>query len=111
MITDKKLEQLCLVVVMVGIVILFFAVQLNEPISVNSIDDSLLGRTVSLRGTVNKISTKENTFLNVRTNESIIKVVMFKNISFAVNNTVCVIGNVALYKNELEVIAKSIEVC
>jgi len=110
MISDKKLEQLCLVIVIVGIIILFFSVQLIEPIHVNSIDESLLGREVSITGIVDRFSVNNSiAFITMRTNESIIQVVAFNsNLSLAINSTACVIGEVTLYKNMLEIVVKSL---
>jgi len=113
MITDEQIIFSSIVVVLVGIFLLYIFVESIEPKYVTELDDSLIGVTVKVNGTINKIKEiNGHCFIEIDD----IKVVVFSNIAkrypyvynLSKNDFINVVGEVSKYKGELEIIAKEV---
>ena len=119
MYSDEFLTKLSFIIAIIGIVLLFIFAQNVEPLEVEikNIDDSYAGRSVKINGDITEIffsKDKETMFLTVA-DEKDIKIVMFKNDlktmdeNLSIADNVIITGKVALYKGDLEIIARSIK--
>ncbi len=119
MISDKNLIKLSAAVSVIGIAMLFVAVQLAEPQAVRIVDinDAMLGKIVGVNGTIDSINTNNgNVFIKLYDGTGRIDVVVFErnarnnkdvyNVKEGWNITVT--GKVAVYKAGLEIIAESV---
>ena len=116
MISDKSLAWICLGITVVGIVILFFIVQLIEPLTIEpgEINRGMDGQAVVTEGSISSFTEKDgNVFITLNDE---LKVVMFKSdaedsIVYDLKNDdrIRVEGRVSIYRDELEVIAEKIE--
>jgi len=114
---DKDLRNICLVLSVIGLVVLFVGVQFtNVKTNIGNIDKSYIGRVVFIRGNVTSNYYKNgNLFLTVKDDTGEIKVVAFENtvkklnINPKINGYIEIKGNVKEYKGELEIIAERLE--
>ena len=116
MISDKSLAWVCLGITVVGIVSLFFIVQLIEPLTIGAgeISRELDGQAVVTEGIISSFNEKDgNVFLTLNDE---LKVVMFKSqaedsivYELEGHEKISVTGKVSIYRDELEVIAEKIE--
>ena len=113
MISDRKLMKLCLAMSFIGIIVLFFVVQSIEPrqASIAEINNDMVGELVAVSGVAGNVYNSEDTlFFDLSDNGGKIKVVMFQSSTeISQGNAVTVTGKVSLYKNELEIVASSIQ--
>ena len=116
MISDKKISLISLIITLIGIFFLFifsYFVEYKE-LEISSIDYSSIGMNVKVVGYVkNEPILKNNVLLfsiSDKSNKSI-NVVMFdvKQFNISKDDLVLVIGKIEEYKNELEIVAKSIK--
>lgn len=115
MIPDKLLVKLSLVVIILGLVGLYFISVFVTPkfVELSEIGMENVGEIVKTTGLISKsfLSEKSNTlFLDLEENGVGLKVVMFnidKNL-FEKGDEVSVEGEVSIYEGELEIIAKDI---
>ena len=119
MYSDKFLIKASFLMAVVGIVILFIFVQNIEPLEaeIKNIDDSYVGKSVKVEGIIDSIGygkDKETLFLTVSDKNKDIKIVMFKkdlenmHQNLSVSDNVFIMGEVALYNGNLEIIARNI---
>lgn len=121
MISDKQLTRISFLITIIGIIALYFIVQFTEPVKVEigDISHDMVGNYISLSGYIEDGPQwdKGNLFFILGNGKENIKVIMFaketkkqqelKELKKA--DRVHVIGRVDEYKNELEIIASSIE--
>ena len=105
--------KLSLTISIIGIVALFFILEAIEPkhVSISEINNEMIGQHVTVKGVANNVYNNEGTlFLSLTDGNQNIKVIMFQSSSEVnENDTIEVIGKLALYKNELEIIASGIK--
>jgi len=119
MISDSQLMKLSLAIAVIGIIILFFIVQLTEllVVRITEINEAMSGQNIITEGKVSSFSTKEGHIFLTLSDEREIKIVMFKDraeeneIAYELKNDdkIRVEGKVSIYRDELEVIAEKIE--
>jgi len=114
MLTDQKLMQLSLTIAIIGIIALFFIVQSIEPrqVSISELSSSSVGEFVIISGKAGDVYNNGGTlFFSLSNDDRSIKVVMFQSsLEIEQGALIEVTGKVALYENELEIIASSIGV-
>jgi aspartyl/asparaginyl-tRNA synthetase len=120
MLDDKTLMKISLVISIIGLVALFAVTQAIEPkaVEIRRIDDTMIGQTVEVAGKIDSFSAKDgNVFILLNGTGDTIKVVMFERdarsqgdvYDLKENYMVSVVGKVALYRTELEIVADSIK--
>ena len=120
MYSDKFLIKASFLMAVVGIVLLFIFAQNLEPLEaeIKNIDDSYVGKSVKVEGIIDYIGygkDKETLFLTVSDENKDIKMIMFKKDlknmegNLTSNDKIIIVGEVALYNGDLEIIARSIE--
>ncbi len=120
MLSDPQLMKLCLAMSVIGVIALFFIVQFIEPkeLSILDISQSYVGREVITNGNISSYAVNSgNIFIeltDLNSNEAINVVVFEKdantlNTELKKGDKIKVTGKVAFYKNELEIIASSVE--
>lgn len=118
MISDSHLMKLSFAVAVLGVVVLFFIVQLTEPLAVRivEINEAMSGQSVITNGTISSFSTKDGNVFLTLSDEKEIKVVMFKKDAERNNiyqlkdgDQIRVNGKVSVYRDELEIVAEQIE--
>lgn len=119
MISDSRLMKLSLAVSVIGIVVLFFIVQLTEPlvVKITEINEAMNGQNIITNGTVSSFFTKDGNVFFTLSDNGEIKVVMFKRDAEKIENSyelkngdkIRVSGKVSIYSDELEIIAERIE--
>lgn len=117
MLSDSQLMKLCLTMSVIGIIALFFIIQSIEPLelSVPEITQAYVGREVITSGDISSFAVNDgNIFIDLVDVNSTISVIMFKKdadvaYAFKKGDKVSIIGKVAIYRNELEIIASSIK--
>lgn len=112
---EKDLLKIALVCSLIGILIILFIVYKYEVPNYNikDIDKSMLNEKVSIKGQINRITETPGLYiLNIKDSTGEITVVVFKeeDLDLLENNLVEVEGEIAEYKNEVEIIAKQIKV-
>jgi len=121
MITDKRIMHISLVLVIIGIIGLFIILQFIGPmeISTGMVTSNEIGENVAVGGVVESYFEKDgHVFMDIDDGSGVIKVIMFENTaksypivySITENDRVFVDGKVELYRNELELVANSINV-
>lgn len=117
MISDKQLTRVSLTITILGIISLFiFSMFSNyRKVEISSIDYNLLGQKIQIFGIVdNDPKLSKNTLLFVVSDENNRKInaVMFnvKEIPIKKGDKILIFGEVAEYKNELEIIVNKIEI-
>ena len=117
MISDKKLKIISLIISLVGIITIYavsiFAGHAFVQIGTISTDDA--GRHVVINGTITDYRTSNgNMFFKIDDGTGKIQVVMFEriarnqNVALKENDMVLVEGQINIYKDELEIVANSI---
>jgi exonuclease VII large subunit len=122
MVSDRSLERISLVLVISGIIALYFIAQTIEPqnVKISRLTGDFLGKTVSINGTLksNPYFHKDgHVFLTIKDGKSEITAVFFsnqakkipelKNLTKGMNVTIT--GSVNEYQNELEIVGKEIK--
>ncbi|MBI4895125.1 MAG: OB-fold nucleic acid binding domain-containing protein [Candidatus Aenigmarchaeota archaeon] len=116
-----SLEKLCAILVVAGLVVLFFLVVFIEPVSMNisQISEKDIGKIVSINASVeNKNLRNGNLFLELGDvdSNSTIKAVMFENdikqdlSTFQKGSHINIVGRIDRYNGELEIIINKITV-
>jgi exonuclease VII large subunit len=118
MISDSQLIRLSFAIAVAGVVVLFFVVQLTEPLAVRivEINEAMSGQSVITNGTVSSLSIKDGNIFFTLSDEEAIKVVIFKkdaekNEAYQLENgdKIRVEGKVSIYRDELEIVVEKIE--
>ena len=108
---DESLLKLSIITSLIGIIMLFFAIQLIEvkTVKISDITENMSGEKVTVYGYVISVYEKNgNMFLKIR-DEKEINVVVFNNhFDIEKDDYVKVEGKIDVYKNKLEIIAESI---
>ena len=112
---EKDLLKIALVCSLVGIFIILFIVQKYEvpSYSIEDIDKSMLNDMVSVKGQISRITETPGLYiLDLEDSTGKITVVVFKeeDLDILEGNFIEIEGEVAEYKNEVEIIAKQIKV-
>jgi tRNA(Ile2) C34 agmatinyltransferase TiaS len=115
MISDEKMINICIGMVIVGVVVLYVLTQMLVPVEITAVDlnEALIGHRVKLTGTVKSYFSHDgNVFMSVGDDYNEIKVVFFS--QHARRNPllrdirngmdVGIVGNVKIYKGVLEVV-------
>ena len=119
MIKDEKLKIVSLAVALAGLALIFIVSAFTGPqsVEISGITENDAGRIVLVNGTINSYSTSNgNIFIDFGDDTGTINVVMFERTgrghAYSLKNgdNVTVTGQVSIYKNELEIIANSIDV-
>lgn len=112
--------KLCLICSVIGLVVLFFGVQLKEAkvIEISKINKENLGEEIVVEGRVtNKYYNGEHLFFDLEGDKEKINIVVFKNSLEGSNidpkkikqsDKVRVTGKVEIYNGELEIIGKNL---
>ncbi|MFA4819491.1 MAG: OB-fold nucleic acid binding domain-containing protein [Candidatus Aenigmatarchaeota archaeon] len=116
MISDQKLGKLSLLITIIGIIMIYTSAVLigSAEMKIGNITDHDVGKNVLVNGTIVSYNVNNgNIFIRLSDSTGNITVVMFERVARAqaeLNNgdTILVEGQINVYKNELEIIAKSI---
>jgi len=115
---DKDIRNICLVLSVIGLIVLFIGVNLvNTKTNIGDIDESYIGKTVLISGNISSnYYNNGNVFLDVKDQTGKIKAVVFENTMKKLNinpkeisGCVEIKGSVNEYKGELEIIAERLE--
>ena len=116
MFSERKLIKLSLFTIIFGLIGLYLICIFVNPefVEIDSIDKNLVGKVISTEGTISKITFIEKSktmFLDIRGNEKTLTIIIFnsKENSFKKGDVVEIIGEVANYKGNLELIAREVE--
>ncbi len=113
-----NVKELSLIVAIIGIVMIFAVSVFIEPeqVPIGSIEFSDSGRHVIINGTISEMSVSGgHIFLTVEDSTGSILVVMFERdanqdvYNMKAGNNVVIEGQINVYKNELEIIARDIK--
>ncbi|MBL7147824.1 MAG: OB-fold nucleic acid binding domain-containing protein [Nanoarchaeota archaeon] len=112
---ESDLFKIALVCSLVGIFLILFIVQKYEVpnYNIDKIDKSMLNEMVGVKGQINKITETPGLYIiNLEDSTGEITVVVFKEeeLDILEGNFIEIEGEVAEYKNEVEIIAKQIKV-
>ena len=121
MITDKNLGYLCFILVIIGIAGIVIILQFTGPRNMGTglIYENNVGENVLVSGVIKSYSESQgHVFMDIDDGTGEIKVVIFENTAknqahvygLGVGGKVIVEGKVQIYKNELEIIADSVNV-
>lgn len=112
---DTSLAKLSFLIVVIGIIVLYFISQALEPeeVSISQIDESFIGSAVSVEGLTKNVKITEHVFFDLCDSEACINVVVFESDARRAPNIyklqdlspLRVSGRVDLYKGELEIMA------
>ena len=109
---DKTILKLAAICSMLGLLLLIYASERVEikPVSISSLNPGMVDKNIKIEGTVTLSSlSKDVYFLTIKDDTASIKVVAFNpNIKINKGQKVEVEGKLAVYKGELEIIAKTI---
>ena len=111
----ERISKYSLVCVGLGLLSLFLISKYQEPevVEISKIDKNYLNQIIQTSGWVKSsyLSNSSTLFLILENNGSKIKVVKFdvEDLSFSKGDWIKVKGEVSLYKNELEIVAREIE--
>lgn len=116
---DKNLLRISILTSIIGLISLFFITSFTQAqtIRISDIDDSYIGKTVSVQGEITSIfNAKGHYFISLKDGQTI-KVVIFSNNADKLNvhslekgDKIDVLGKVDKYKGELEILPKDIEI-
>ena len=119
MISDSLLAKLCILIVVIGVIILYFLTQFIEPteMSISDITRNHVGQKVAVSGTISSLSEKDgHFFFTLIEGHHNIKAVVFSNKANTINTVllgngefITVHGEVELYNNELEIIVENVK--
>ncbi|MCX6819278.1 MAG: OB-fold nucleic acid binding domain-containing protein [Candidatus Aenigmarchaeota archaeon] len=109
--------KLCLAMSVIGVIALFILVQFIEPkeLSISDISQSHVGQEVVTQGRISSYAIDDgNIFISLSEANNSIQVVMFQKdakleAELKKGDKIKVTGKVAFYKNDLEIIASSVE--
>ena len=107
---EKLMLRIAILISIIGIVLLFVLSKFIkiDPISITDIDDTLVGKTVLINGTLTKISASDRTLLYVDNNT--IPLIIFSKVEIEKNHRVLITGRVDEYKEGLQIIVDRIEI-
>jgi RecJ-like exonuclease len=118
MISDSQLMKLSFAITVIGVVSLFFIVQLIEPlfVRIGDINEAMSGQLIVTEGSISAISTTDGIVFLTLSGNGTIDVVVFskdaeKNNAYElkIDDTVRIEGRVSIYENKLEIIGEKIE--
>lgn len=94
----------------IGLVILFIISKfiVIEPINIEKIDDTFVGKTVLIKGEITKVSSSERTLIYV--DNSSLPLIIFSKVDVNKNTNALITGRVDEYKDGLQVIVDKIEI-
>lgn len=104
-----SLAHISLALSLTGIIALFFVVQMLEPTKITALNESHIGKIVSINGTIKSLAIKDGNFFITLDDGT--RVVAFRNAKMDEvkrGDKVLVIGKAQLYRNEPEIIAEEI---
>ena len=113
----KDLTRVALICSIIGIVALFFVVQFIEPQKIEVKNaENYVGQTVILTGRITEARVNSTAFLKLEQNGYEITSVIFPrelrsiNLTSIRNKTVSVEGKLSVYKGDMEIIVKSLDI-
>ncbi len=115
-------QIVCVASSILGLLLLYFSALNAKPreVSLNELDESLVGRSVTVRGFINRIKFHPDghIFLTISYNKTKVQVPLFSSFlssakidvgKIKVGRVVVVSGTVDLYKNQLQIIPRKAE--
>ncbi|MFC2143334.1 exodeoxyribonuclease VII large subunit [Candidatus Aenigmatarchaeota archaeon] len=122
MLSDSAIAKICLLIVVIGIIILYFLTQIIEPVemSVTEITRDHVGQKVAVSGYVVALNENDGHYFFMLIEEPErsygIQAVLFNNKANTINTAllgngefITVHGEVALYQNNIEIIVEDVK--
>jgi DNA/RNA endonuclease YhcR with UshA esterase domain len=111
-ITESDILKACIVLAVIGLELIHISQSFIQPdkVDIGSIDETWIGNSVSVKGTVSSVSSSNETiFLTVEDGSGAITVVDFDGGNYSEGYSVTVKGYVEVYQSELEIVADEIK--